>query len=416
MSLSCWTRRLMAAALFAGACSVDPTAPGRPPAELTALPRALTAAEQKVIDASNAFSFALWTRLNAAQPGTSIFVSPLSASFSLGMTLNGAANQTATEMRAALAFGGASQQEINEGYRSLIALLMSLDPAVTMQIANSIWYRNTFPFHQAFLDGSRTYFDAEVRGLNFADVPGSLAAINGWANAKTSSRIPSILTAIGDDDVMFLINAIYFNGRWRERFDPAETRDTLFYGSGGSAQSVRMMHHRGTMPYAWAPMYEAVDLLYGNAAFSMTVVLPRPGANVETLAASMTPETWRALTSSLQATEVDLSLPRLQFVYERKLNADLDSLGMHLPFVPWMADFTGMSPLGRDLYISFVKQKTFVKIDEEGTEAAAVTVTGVTRTVSSGTATIRVDRPYLFVLRERLSGTVLFMGKIVRMP
>src|SRR5438034_1332995 len=181
-------------AALTGCGGRDPVSP--PAAALTSLPRELSGAEHKVIDASNTFSFALFGRISGTQRDTNVFISPLSASFSLGMTLNGAANQTFDEMRAALQFGGATQQEINDGYKSLIALLTSLDPAVIMQIANSIWYKNTFPFNQSFLDAGKTYFNADVRPLNFADATGSLATINGWVNDQTKGKIPKILDEI----------------------------------------------------------------------------------------------------------------------------------------------------------------------------------------------------------------------------
>jgi serine protease inhibitor len=404
----------------AAACSSRPTeAPsGGPPAVLSELPRPLTASEVKVRDAASAFAFALWAKINAAQRDTNVFVSPLSASFALGMTMNGAAGQTFDQMRAALQFGSATQPEINGGYKSLIALLTSLDPAVQMRIANSIWYRQEFPFKQSFFDTTKAYFDATVRGLNFADVPTSLAAINGWVSAATSGKIPTVLDNIEAQQVMFLINAIYFKGSWRLRFDAAQTVASVFTTSGGTSQPVQLMHRLDTLSYAESPTYQAADLPYGNSAFTMTVLLPKTGTDVEMLAASLTPAVWQALAASFQVRKVDLSLPKLTLKYERKLNGDLQALGMVVPFKPGGADFTLMAaaPAGNQLYIDFVKQNTFVDVNEEGTEAAAVTTVGVGVTSMPSYPVMRVDRPYLFVLRERLTGTVLFMGKIVRMP
>ena len=407
----------LAALLVGGACSTAPTE-GRPPGALTQLPRALTASEVKVRDAANAFAFALWAKINAGQRDTSVFVSPLSASFALGMTLNGAAGTTADQMRTALQFGGATMAEINGGYKSLVALLTSLDPGVQMQIANSIWYRQEFPFKQSFFDTTRVYFDAAVRGLNFADVPASLAAINGWVSTATNGKIPAVLDNIQAQQVMFLINAIYFKGSWRAKFDPAKTEATSFHAVGGASQSVSLMHQLDTLSYAETATYQAADLPYGNTAFTMTVLLPKSGTDVESLAASLTPAAWQALTSSLRTQKVDFAMPKLTLKYERKLNGDLQGLGMVQPFVPDGADFTQMAaaPVGKQLFIDFVKQNTFVAIDEEGTEAAAVTTVGVSVTSYTPSPVMRVDRPYLFVLRERLTGTVLFMGKIVRMP
>lgn len=410
----------VAALVAAAACAKSPTEgdSSTTPTALTALPRALTASEIKVRDATNAFAFALWGRINAAQRDTNVFVSPLSASFALGMTVNGAAGQTADEMRAALQFGNATLPEINAGYKSLVALLTSLDPGVKMQIANSIWYRQEFPFRQAFFDTTKVYFDATVRGLNFSDRAASLAAINGWVSTATAGKIPSVLDDITAEQVMFLINAIYFKGSWRLKFDPVKTSPAPFYPATGASQSMQLMYRLDSLSYAESATYQAADLPYGNSAFTMTVLLPKAGTDVETLAASLTPASWQSLTSALHTQKVYFYLPRLTLKYERRLNDDLKALGMTVPFVPDAADFTQMAaaPVGNHLFIEFVKQNTFVDINEEGTEAAAVTTVGVSVTSLPSYPTMRVDRPYLFVLRERLTGTVLFMGKIVRMP
>lgn len=409
---------LVAVAIGLAACAGS-TEPHAPPQALTALPRQLSAAEQKVVAGSNAFSFALWQKVSAAQRDTSVFISPLSASFALGMTMNGAANATWNEMRDALQFGGATQQEINAGYQSLVALLTSLDPQVTMQLANSIWYRQTFPFLQSFLDTTKAVFDADVKGLDFNNVPASLATINGWVDTKTAHRIPTVLDNITPEQVMFLINAIYFKGGWRNNFDPGKTTDDTFHGAGGATQPVRLMHSlRDSTSYAETATYQAVDLPYGNGAFSMTVLLPKAGSDVEALSASLTPASWSAVVTGFHPAKVDLALPRFTLKWERKLNDDLKALGMQQAFVPDGADFTRMaaSPIGLHLYVQFVKQNTFVAVDEEGTEAAAVTVVGVGVTSLPVIPVMRVDRPWLFVLRERLTGTILFMGKIVRMP
>jgi len=390
----------------------SPTTPTGATPALTALPRDLTSAERSVLGASNAFSFALWKRVNLAQKDSNVFVSPLSASFSLGMAMTGTANQTFDDMRAALQFGTASLADIDAGYKSLIALLTSLDKTVTMEIANSIWYRNTFPFNQSFLDDGTNYFGATIKPLDFANVDASLSAINGWVNTQTKGKIPTIVDKIEPENVMFLINAIYFKGSWRERFNPALTQDGTFHAVGGD-QTVRLMNRHAKMLYAETATYQAVDLPYGDSAFTMTVVLPKTGTTVESLAASLDAASWQTLTSSLHTGDIDLVLPKVRMSWTRGLIPDLKGLGMLVPFADG-ADFTRMSTRGRELYISSVRQKTFVDINEEGTEAAAVTSTGISLTSAPITTVMRVDRPFVFVIRERLSGTVLFMGKVVR--
>lgn len=403
-------------AVLTACASESPSAPkDEPPPELTALPRALTAQETQVRDAANAFSFSLWERVNQAQSGKNVFLSPLSASFALGMTMNGAAGTTQSEMQQALAFGTASQAEINDGYKSLIALLTSLDPTVDMRIGNSIWYRRGFPVRQSFLETTREYFGATSEGLDFSN-PASLTTINGWASAATNQKIPEVIDEIDPDIVMFLINAIYFKGDWRAKFDPAQTRPATFRGAANTTQPMQLMTRTGEMRYLEGATFQAVELPYGNGAFVMNVVLPAEGIDIDAFAASLNPALLDG--NSYQSRDVELSLPKLRLEYERVLNGDLQAMGMQRAFSSGGADFTGMAPppTGHALSISYVKQNTFVDIHEEGTEAAAVTVVAIRETSAPMRAVMRVDRPYIFVIRERLSGTVLFMGKIVQMP
>lgn len=401
-----------AIALLATACSsVAP--PGAAPESITALPRSLSVAEERVLGAANRFTFSLFHRLNEAQRGSNVFASPLSASMALGMTMNGAAGSTFDEMRSALALGSAAQEEINAGYEGLIDLLRGLDRAVEFRIANSIWHEQSFPFHESFFEAVRGPFDAEVRGLDFAS-QSAVTTINAWVNSQTNGRIPTILEAIAPDARMYLINAIYFKGSWRHRFDPAKTEAGEFTTLSGSTQSARLMNSQHTMRYAETAELQVADLAYGGDAFAMTVILPKAGTDVEAVAASLDGQRWDALIGQLREREVNLYLPKLRLAYERTLNDDLQALGMRQAFAA--ADFTRMSPRGKDLFISQVKHKSYVDVDEEGTEAAAVTSVEISVTSVPVIPTMRVDRPYLFAIRERLSGTILFIGKIVAMP
>jgi len=391
------------------------TEPGPGPSPvLEALPRALSAGEQKIIAANNDFSFSLFRRLGAAESDSNVFVSPLSASMALGMAMTGASGTTFDEMRATLGFGVSPESEIDQGYKSLIALLRGLDPGVDFRIANSIWTREGFPVTPSFLDAGRTWFDAQAASLDFAS-PGAVTSINDWVRTATAGRIPTILEQIRSDEVMFLINAIYFKGSWRTRFDPALTVDAPFHGAGGD-QPMKLMHRTGTIRYLKTPLFSAVDLPYGNSAYSMSVVLPNVGQSLDAVLASLQPDGWSAWSSQFQDAEIDLHVPRLILTWERMLIPDLQALGMRVAFQPDGADFSRLSPLGDQLYISTVKQKTFVNVNEEGTEAAAATSVGISTTSAPLRTEFRVDRPYVFVIRERLSGTILFLGAIRRMP
>ena len=405
-----------AAVTLAAACSTN-TEPGpaAPSGALGALPRALSTGEQRVIGAANDFSFALFRRLSAAQKDSNVFASPLSASMALGMAMTGAAGTTYDEMRTTLGFdASASDTEIGESYKSLIALLRGLDPGVDFRIANSIWYRTGFPVDQAFVDRSRNWFDARASALDFASAS-AVPTINDWVSTSTAGKIPTILDRIEPDQVMFLINAIYFKGSWRTRFDPARTVTAPFHAIGGD-QSAKLMRRDGTIRWLQTANFEAVDLPYGNGAYAMTMVLPAVGASVDDVAASLQRSAWTTWMGEFHDADVELALPRIRLEWERTLIPDLQSLGMHAAFEDGRADFSRMATPGTQLFISVVKQKTYVDINEDGTEAAAVTNVGISLTSAPVRRSFTVDRPFIVVLRERLSGTILFMGKITRLP
>jgi serpin B len=409
-----FTQLAAAALLTLTACS-GPTEQSGPPPLLTALPRALSPAESRLVSAGNQFAFGLFREVQRARPGDNIFLSPTSASMALGMTLNGAAGTTLDSMRLALSVEGAPIEEINAGYRSLIDLLQGLDSSVDFAIANSIWARAGMPFAASFLDAGKTSFDAEIKALDFA-APSTLAAINQWVNEKTKGKIPTILDQIAADEVMFLINAIYFKGSWRSAFDPKATQDLPFHAADGTTRSVPMMRLAPRpLRHASVPGHEIVELLYGNGAFAMTLVLPAAGRSLAELTDGLDTARWAEWTGALAEHETGLLLPRFRLDYKRELNDDLGGLGMRIAFDPARADFSRMlsGTVGGNLYISKVVQKTFVDVNEAGTTAAAATSVGIG--VTSAPATIQFDRPFLFAIRERLSGTILFLGQVVKL-
>jgi len=400
---------LFAAALIGMACR-NGTAPDSI-APITELPRNLSESESKVIASSNDFAFDLFRTGNVSQHKANVFMSPLSASMALGMTANGANGTTYDEMRSTLRQGTATREEIGAGYKSLISLLVGLDPGTTFTIANSIWQKQSFPVNPSFLDESKLYFDAQVEALDFMS-PTAVPTINSWVSSHTNNKIPTILDTIAAEEVMFLINAIYFKGSWQKEFDKSKTVDAPFHAADGTTSTVKMMSRPEGVQYSANTEYSAVDLPYGNSAFTMTVVLPN--GDIDAFAESFNQAKWNTLVGSLRDSETLVYLPRFRMEWKRELNDDLKQLGMQLAFVPDGADFTRMSPLGLHLYITKVVQKTFVDVDEEGTEAAAATSVGMG--VTSMPPTFRADRPFMVVIRERFSGTILFIGKIAKLP
>lgn len=400
--------------LSAVACA-GPTEQSGPPPLLTGLPRSLSSAEQRIVSAGNQFAFDLFRTVQRAQPGENLFLSPTSASMALGMTLNGAAGTTLDSMRVALALAGVPIEEINAGYRSLIDLLRGLDSRVEFAIANSIWARQGMPFAPAFLEAGKTTFDAEIRAMDFG-APATLTTINQWVSEQTRGKIPTILDQIEPDNVMFLINAIYFKGAWRLAFDPAKTQSLPFQAADGTSRNVPTMRlDPEPLRHASAEGHEVVELLYGNGAFVMTLVLPAAGRSLTQLTEGLDAARWAEWTGALAEHKLGLALPKFKLEYKRELKDDLSALGMRVAFDPDRADFSGMlgGPVAGNLYISKVIQKTFVDVNEEGTTAAAATSVGIS--VTSAPLTIQFDRPFLFAIRERHSGTILFLGQIAKL-
>ncbi len=374
--------------------------------------RDLTPLEKRVVESGEEFGLKLFREVIQAEKDKNVFISPLSVSMALGMTLNGAAGGTFAAMQNTLELAGLSTEEINQSYKSLMELLVQLDPKVKFEMANSIWYRQGMNFEQAFIDINKTFFDAAVRGLNFDD-PQAKDIINAWVNEKTHGRIEKIVDQINPEHVMFLINAIYFKGIWTYRFDPTNTKDDLFITVGGSSMPCKMMHVKSDFSYFANESFQAIDLPYGDAGFSMTILLPMVPSDIDALIAELTPEKWSAWVGSFSKHAVNLFLPKFTMQYDLTMNDVLSALGMGIAFTSG-ADFTRMYKPG-NLAISKVKHKSFVQVDEEGTEAAAVTSVeiGVTSAWGGGSLTMRVDHPFVFAIRENHSGTILFIGKVV---
>lgn len=397
-------------ALAACGSSTGPGGGGDPPPIRTELPRSLSPSELRIVEGANAFTFELAREATRELSADSnVVLSPLSASMALAMTLNGAEGETWAAMRGALRLDGLAEAEINAGFRDLTALLRGLDARTEMRIANSMWADRSLTLLPPFVEAGRTFFGAEVAALDFGS-PEALTTINGWVSEATNGRIPKLLEQISSDEVLFLINAIYFKGTWRTAFDRGDTRDAPFSGANGEVRSVPMMALKDELRYADSEAWQAVDLLYGNGAFAMTVLLPVGDRTPEQLVAELDAARWAELTVRFDERPVQLSLPRFRVEYARRLNDDLAALGMGIAFTD-AADFSRIADPARErLSLSRVEQKTFVEVNEEGTEAAAATAVGVSRTTAPGPAEMRVDRPFVFVIRERLSGAVLFLG------
>ena len=394
--------RIALAALLAGCSStVVNDEPARP----------LSRVEASIVEADNTFGLKLLRTLNSSNSDSNLFISPLSISMALGMTLNGAVGPTRDSMERTLALNGLTSTEINEAYRNLKSLLTGLDPLVKFSIANSIWYREGLPVERDFINTNSTYFDATTSALDF-NRSDAASIINRWVDENTMGKIKKIAPdPIPRDLVMFLINAIYFKGTWTSRFDAKNTRDASFTTADGSTVPVKLMYQKNAKlrHYNDAEM-KMVELPYGNGKFSMVIAMPNGSQTLDGLINSLDAPTWSTWMSRLREGEGEIYLPRFTITWEDSLSGPLKKLGMGIAFSS-MADFSKISAPG-GLAISEVRHKTFVDVNEEGTEAAAVTSVEITRT-SLGFV-LRADRPFLFAIRESHTGAILFAGKVMR--
>lgn len=373
--------------------------------------RELSPQEKILVDGSNDFTFNLLQKVAESASDESFFASPLSISMAFGMALNGTDGETYEQMRDFFGHDGLSNEEINTAFRELIDLLTRLDPQVRMEIANSIWYRRGFEVLEEFLQTNAEYFDAEIADLDFSD-PAAVDIINDWISDKTNGLIEEMIESIGPNVVMYLINAIYFKADWTVQFDPDDTRDAPFTTATGEKTDVPLMRVREGFGYFENSDWQVVDLPYGDGAFSFTAFLPADLHNLSEFAGELTRQQFDAITTQLEEDTVNVYLPRFEIDFDYEdIMADLQTMGLTLPFHARDADFSRIHP-DEELFISNVMHRAVIKVDEEGSEAAAVTVIEISReSVGPQELTIRLDRPFLFFIREKGSNTILFMGK-----
>ena len=357
-----------------------------------------------VASANTRFGFKLLQDLQEREPGVNIFISPLSISIALTMTYNGAVGETERAMAEVLEIDALDLSTINNSNKALRTSLENPDPKVEISIANSIWSRQGVDFNPDFLERNREFFGAEIASLDFSS-PQATAIINEWVDTNTNGKIEKIVDRIDPQTLLFLINAIYFKGNWQDEFDKALTRPGTFHLATGSEKQVQMMRREGEYPYFRGENFEATSLPYGDGRLGMYIFLPSRDSNLNKFLGDLNAENWEGWISQLQDRRHELMLPRFKLEYEVRLNDTLEALGMGIAFGGG-ADFSGMGP---SLFISEVRHKTFVEVNEEGTEAAAVTaVVGV----KSLPPAFRVDRPFFFAIYDAETETILFMGTV----
>ncbi len=396
---------IMACAIFAIGC-VKNVGPDPVPDDIV-----LTQKSASLVKSGNLFTFNLLKKIPASED-QNMMVSPLSISLAFSMVLNGADGETKNAIVNSLGLEGLSVDEINQIYLDLITALEKADPNVVMNIANSIWIRKGYPVLEPFISTNKKYFDARIAALDFDQ--STLAIINGWVNEKTNTKIPKILDQISADEIMFLINAIYFNGKWSVKFEKGNTENGSFSLVSGSSVSVPLMKIKDDYGYSEQAGYKALKLPYGRGKFNMVLLLPDEGKSVDQLIDQLTPTTWDVIKKALVGTsKVDVWIPRLKFSWESELNDILSSMGMAVAFSKTEANFSKINSTDQ-LFITKVKHKTFIEVNEEGTEAAGVTSIGIGVTsIGPGGPQFHATRPFVFFITEEDTGAILFAGKVI---
>ena len=413
-----WVILFMTLPLLANSCEKEKSATEKKdPIEII-----LTSAETKIANNCNNIAFSYLANISKQEAldnkRENVMISPLSLNLAMAMCWNGAHGQTKEQIKNTLGFVGNTDQDVNSFFKKMVETLPKTDPSVKLSIANSIWQHNNFSVLESFLATNKKWFNASVQSLDFRN-SNSVNVINNWCSDNTNGMIKKILEDIKPNEVLFLINALYFKAPWTDKFKEENTAMQTFYLRDGGSKNVSTMNQELTCQYSEGTRYRAATLPYGNQAFNMTIILPKEGFLPEDLFSllepiSSTTNNWRNIINDKRTSKVDLFLPKFKFDYEIEFNDILKKMGITDAFIPKLANFSRISS-EQELVISKVLQKTAIEVNEKGSEAAAVTSVGIGVTSMPPKNEFRVNRPFVFVISEKFTGTILFAGK-VEMP
>lgn len=362
-----------------------------------------------VVEANSGFAFRIFKEMYTADTEGNLFISPASISTALAMVMNGAKGNTLNEMMDTLGFKGIDQAEVNSGFAYLVSLLNRNEGGVELSLANSIWIRKGFNVLDTFKAVNSDYFAASIEELDFND-PGAPVTINDWVRETTNGKIDGIVgDTIHPATVMFLINSIYFKGEWKTPFDPDRTYSSDFFVDGTATGTVDMMNYKNDTMYYEGNGYKIISLPYGEEDMVMDLILPDEGIKTADFIRSFGLKDYKAALAGLtEESEVIVSIPAFKAEYETKLNDVLHELGIRDLFSS-VCDLSGINGSG-DLFVSEVKHKTYIDVNEEGTEAAGVTSVEIRLTAVMDPTEFIADRPFLYTIRDTRTESILFMG------
>jgi serine protease inhibitor len=392
-------------------------------ATLCASAATLAAAPEPAADvaaADNAFGFRLLGAVQKTKQNGNVVLSPVSAALDLAMLLAGAEGETRQEIQSALSLKGLTPTAINEANANLIKVIRTPAQSVTLSVADSLWVDNRHAMLAPdYIKQTKAWYDAEITDLDFSN-PSAPIQINGWASKQTNGRIAKIIDKLDPDDRLLLLNAMYFKGEWAHKFDKSLTQQHDFTLAGGSVKQVPRMAQSGRFDYFETPQLQAVRLPFGSGDLVMQILLPAASSSLGALQAQLTTEQWKSWQARYAPRAGNLELPRFELKSNYRLNEALQALGMRRAFGPdaQLAAMFSAAP-GRPgagaFFVSSVLQSTYWKVDEEGSEAAAVTSIGVRATAIARPVepfSMIVDRPFFCAIEDRRSGALLFIGAI----
>jgi serine protease inhibitor len=376
-----------------------------------------------VATADNAFGFRLLAAVQKKAPGGNVVLSPVSAALDLAMALNGATGETRQQMLAALSLNGSDLSAINTANAQLIKVIRTPASSITLSVADSLWVDNRrATLRPEYVKRMQEGYDAEINALDFS-APGAPARINSWASKQTQERIPKVIDRIDPAELALLLNAVYFKGQWTHKFDKAQTQQRDFMLASGAVKQVARMAQSGHFEYFQTPTLQAIRLPFGTGDLVMEILLPAKSSSLGALEPELTPEHWAAWRSQYTSRSGRVELPRFELKSSYRLNEPLQALGMVRAFNaegPQAAELTEMfsPPQGQGraahFFISSVLQSTYWKVDEAGSEAAAVTSIGVRAALMRPEQPFQmiVERPFFCAIEDRRSGALLFVGAI----
>ena len=368
----------------------------------------LNSAQTEMVNESNDFAFNLFRQVSSEK---SEIVSPISITYALGMLNNGAAGETQAQINKVLGFSTTDADGINEFCKKMLAEAPKLDKQTKVMIANNIYFNSDkgYELKPDFVSKAKLYYEADVENRSFTDGQ-TMNAINQWANDHTEKMINKVLdeSSFDPDAVSYLLNAIYFKGSWSEKFETSATTDETFHGYTAE-KTVPMMYQNNTFKYTETDDCQALRLSYGNKAYSMTILLPKEGKNIGDVLTTLTAKTWNTY-QMMDDAIVDVKLPRFESKSDIRLNKIMATLGMPNAFNADLAEFPNFCSAD-DTYIGLMKQVAKINLNEEGTEAAAVTVIGLKNEAATAPIFFNATRPFLYVISEQSTGAIFFIGQ-----